>query len=99
MYAGAITLAAPIARPPQTRQIVRSTGPIARALPREVMKKTIAAIIMTRGRPSLFANVPANQAPTAQPSSAEETTTPVSIESMFHWVSNAVVVPLITAVS
>jgi len=65
-----------MARPPKIRQIIRLTGSHANAEPIDVMAKTVAAISITRTRPSRSASGPANQAPTAQPSSAEETTKP-----------------------
>ena len=43
MYAGAITLAAPTARPPKTRQNTRLHGPNASAEPIALMMKMIAA--------------------------------------------------------
>jgi hypothetical protein len=76
MYAGAITLAAPTARPPKIRQIVSSHAVKERPEPTALMKKTVAASTMTLMRPYRSASGPANQAPTALPSSAEETTNP-----------------------
>jgi hypothetical protein len=76
MYAGAITLAAPMASPPTMRQSVRSHEPTASAEPIALIANSAAATSMTRIRPSRSARGPANQAPTAHPISADETTSP-----------------------
>ena len=71
-----MTLAAPTPRPPMTRQKVRSHAAKASPEPIALTMNRPAAISMTRTRPSRSASGPANQAPTAQPSRAEETTKP-----------------------
>ena len=99
MYAGAMTLAAPTPRPPTTRQIVRSQGAKASAEPTALTANSTAATSMMRTRPKRSASGPANQAPTAQPSSAEETTKPSRPADIPNSAWMASTVPLMTAVS
>src|SRR5690554_4779139 len=61
--------------------------------------KNIAAIIRMARRPYLSARVPAKKAPTAQPSSIEETLKPVPMESELNAVCRPSTVPLITPLS
>src|SRR5690625_7196133 len=56
-------------------------------------------MIIVGTRPSLFATGPANQAPTAQPISAEETANPFSPAPSSNCPARASTAPLITAVS
>ena len=94
-----MTLAAPTPRPPTTRQTIRSHTPKASPEPIAETKNRIAAITITGIRPYLFASEPANQAPTAQPSSAEETAKPVSPAPRENSSESAETAPLITEVS
>ena len=81
------------------RQRVRSTGPKARDEPIELRKNSVAAISMTRIRPMRSARRPATNAPMTHPSSAEETTKPITPELRSNCSRTAVTVPLMTAVS
>src|SRR5690606_38557811 len=56
-------------------------------------------ITMTGIRPSLFARLPANQAPTAQPISADETANPCRPGPSSNAPASASTAPLMTAVS
>src|SRR5690606_19043520 len=61
--------------------------------------KSSAAMIKIARRPYLSARVPAKKAPTAQPSSIEETLKPVPMESELNAVCRPSTVPLITPLS
>ena len=58
-----------------------------------------AAMSMTGTRPSRLETGPANQAPTVQPMSAEETEKPLSASLRANWSERASTAPLMTAVS
>jgi hypothetical protein len=94
-----MTLAAPTPSPPMTRQMVRSTALKASADPMALETNRAAAISITRTRPQRSASGPANQAPTAHPSSADETTNPSTTEFRSKVDSSASTVPLMTEVS
>src|SRR5699024_5023821 len=94
-----MTLAAPTPRPPTTRHTIRPHTPKARPEPTAEMKNRIAAITITGIRPNRFERAPANQAPMAQPSSAEETAKPVSPAPRENSSESALTAPLITEVS
>ncbi len=94
-----MTLAAPTANPPNTRQAVSSTAENDRDDPMALARNTAAAITITLIRPNRSASGPANQAPTAQPSRADETTKPSSRSDIWKVVWIASTAPLMTAVS
>src|SRR5690606_23244029 len=94
-----MTDAAPTPRPPTTRHTMRSITPNASPDPIEDIRNSTAAISITGMRPSLLASPPANQAPTTQPSSAEETAKPDSPAPSENWSVSASTAPLMTAVS
>ena len=58
-----------------------------------------AAMSMTGTRPSRLETGPANQAPTVQPMSAEETEKPLRASLRANWSERASTAPLMTAVS
>ena len=94
-----MTLAAPMANPPMTRHVMRLIGPKASADPIPLIANRPAASTMTRIRPWRSAIGPANQAPTAQPSRADDTTKPRYRLEMPNSAWIASTVPLMTAVS
>src|SRR3954454_20048869 len=89
----------PIHNPPTTRQNARSQTEKARPAPRELAKNSTAPISITRVRPIRSAQRPAYQAPTAQPSSATATTSPVTVDDSSNWPCTASTAPLITELS
>src|SRR5690606_4771375 len=94
-----MTDAAPTPRPPRERQAMRSHVPNASPEPTAEAVKSTAATTMTRTRPWRAARGPANQAPTTQPSSAEETVKPWRNPLMPKSALIASMAPLMTAVS
>jgi hypothetical protein len=79
MYVGAITEAAPMARPPTNRHSISPVTPPGNADPIADTMNTTAATCIVRGRPRRFATRPAYHAPTAQPMRAIDTTKPVCV--------------------
>src|ERR1700759_2627946 len=71
----------------------------ARPVPIELTKKMAAAIFMTAMRPWRSASGPANQAPSAEPSSASATAKPSNQEGAPDQIFMASTAPLMTAVS
>src|SRR5690606_25608178 len=67
--------------------------------PQAEMIKNTAATIRRARRPYLSASVPAKNAPTAQPSSMEDTLKPVPMESELKATRKPSTVPLITPLS
>lgn len=67
MYAGPITEAMPMAKPPMMRHIARSQRANGSAEPTALMVKSTDAICMQRIRPMRSAMRPAVAAPIAQP--------------------------------
>src|ERR1700760_4810870 len=94
-----MTLAAPIAVPPKKRKMLSAVIFQASPVPIELAKKIAAAIFMTAMRPWRSASGPANQAPTAEPSSAPATAKPSNQEAAPDQSLIASTAPLITAVS
>src|ERR1700758_4923891 len=94
-----MTLAAPIAVPPKKRKTLNDQICQARPVPIELAKKIAAAIFMTAMRPWRSASGPANQAPSAEPSSAPATAKPSNQEAAPDQSLMASTAPLITAVS
>src|ERR1700761_7040111 len=94
-----MTLAAPIAVPPTKRNRLNAAIFQASPVPIELTKKIAAAISMTAMRPWRSASGPANQAPTAEPSSAPATAKPSNQEAAPDQSLIASTAPLITAVS
>src|SRR5918998_6273495 len=96
MYAGAMTDAMPMPVPAMNRQSARSQALHAIADRTEEMKNRIAPSTMTRVRPQRSARRPPAQAPSAQPSRAMATTSPVTVELRSNWPSMALTAPLMT---
>ena len=94
-----MTEAAPTPRPPTTRQTMKSTTPKARPDPRALAMNMTAAMSMTDTRPMRLETGPANQAPTVQPMSAEDTEKPLSASLRTNSPDRASTAPLMTAVS
>ena len=88
-----------MAMPPMTRQIARSQIANGTAEPIALITNSTAASCMTRMRPIRSASPPAMAAPTAEPSSADETTSPVRPEPTWKCAWMASTPPLITDVS
>ena len=76
MYAGATTDAIPTPTPPSTRNTISNASELIRPVPSALTKNNTAANRITISRPRRSANRPARTAPTAAPSSAEDTVNP-----------------------
>ena len=94
-----MTEAAPTPRPPTTRHTMKSMTPKASPDPSAEARNMTAAMSMTGTRPSRLEIGPANQAPTVQPMSAEETEKPLRASLRANWPERASTAPLMTAVS
>src|SRR5699024_11941132 len=81
------------------RHTIRSHTPKARPEPIAETKNRIAAMTITGMRPKRLAREPANQTPTAHPSSAEETAKPVRPAPRENSAERAPTAPLITEVA
>ena len=100
MYIGETTAARPIAKPPTTRQNIKSAIPIGSPVPMPAIRKRAAATSITRRRPNRWASLPPTKAPTAEPSSAIETTKPWMKPSvMLNSAKTALLAPLMTELS
>ena len=89
MYIGASTLAAPIARPPTIRQVIKACAEAAAPVANALTRKSAALNSMVGRRPIMLAKAPAPNAPPAHPSRTEATANPVAAV----WVPNDVVEP------
>ena len=78
---------------------MKSMTPKASPDPSAEARNMTAAMSMTGTRPILLETGPANQAPTVQPMSAEETEKPLSASLRANWSERASTAPLMTAVS
>ena len=78
---------------------MKSMTPKASPDPSAEARNMTAAMSMTGTRPSRLETGPANQAPTVQPMSAEETEKPLSASLRANWSERASTAPLMTAVS
>ena len=96
MYAGAMTDAVPMPRPPTRRQITRSQVAKAKPEPIEEIRNSTAAQNMMRVRPQRSARRPAKKAPKAQPMSADATAKPLAPAERPNWSLIASTAPLIT---
>ena len=96
---GAATDATPIAAPPIRRHRIRSYTPMGNPWPIDAMKNITAAISMTGRRPNRSASDPVNQAPTAEPMRAIDTTKPMANDPRLNVSLIAEVAPLMTAES
>jgi len=67
--------------------------------PSALIRKSTAAICMTRSRPMWSAMRPANMAPAAAPSRAEATANPRVVDSTLKTSPMALTAPLMTALS
>src|ERR1700744_5838896 len=94
-----MTLAGPMAVPPKKRKTLSAEIFQASPVPIELAKKIAAAIFMTAMRPWRSASGPANQAPSAEPSSAPATAKPSNHEAAPDQSLMASTAPLMTAVS
>src|ERR1700744_5084499 len=94
-----MTLAGPMAVPPKKRKTLSAEIFQASPVPIELAKKIAAAIFMTAMRPWRSASGPANQAPSAEPSSAPATAKPSNQEVAPDQSLMASTAPLMTAVS
>jgi len=99
MYIGATTLATPMPAPPTSRQSMSHSTDGGKAVPTADTAKSTAAMTMTRRRPKASASWPANQAPTADPMRAIETTKAMTPELRSKVWAMAVLAPLMTAES
>ena len=99
MYMGATTLATPMPAPPTSRQNMSHSTLGGKAVPTALSAKSTAAMSMTRRRPKVSASWPANQAPTAEPIRAIDTTNAIIPEPRSKVWAMAVLAPLITAES
>src|SRR5699024_6381691 len=86
-------------KPPITRQMIKSVTPKASPEPTAETRNNTEEMTIVGTRPSLLAIGPANHAPTAQPSSAEETAKPCSQPPRLKSADSASTAPLMTEVS
>ncbi len=94
-----MTDATPTPMPPMTRNSTNIQTLGARPVPIALIRNSSAAIFITDRRPILSASRPAITAPSAAPSSAAATATPVANLPIWKWSSTADTAPLITALS
>ena len=99
MYAGAITEAMPMPRPPITRQINRSGTDHANPVPMDEAMNSAEPSSITFLRPQMSASRPANQAPSAHPRSAMATAKPFMNELSSKCVPMDSTAPLTTELS
>jgi len=94
-----MTEATPTPTPPMTRPMTRIVRLGASADRTALMKNSTAATFMVKSRPKRSANLPADRAPAAAPSSAEATAKPSGPGDALNSSSTADTAPLITALS
>lgn len=99
MYAGPITEAMPIAKPPMIRHRASSQSAKGSAEPTALTMKTTAAICIQRIRPIRSAMRPATAAPIAQPISAMAITWARVAGPMWYLSRMASTAPLMTELS
>lgn len=99
MYAGPITDAMPMAKPPMMRHIARSQSANGSAEPTALMVKSTEAICIQRMRPMRSAIRPAVAAPIAQPIRAMAMTWASVPEPMSYRSRIASTAPLMTELS
>ena len=99
IYIGASTLAAPIARPPTSRETMKTPAEPARPVAMALRRKRPAFRSIVGRRPYRSAIVPATKAPTAQPRSTDATAKPVVAARVPKACASASTVPLMTPLS
>jgi hypothetical protein len=99
MYIGANTLAPPMATPAVIRAAMKNAAELAAPVATAVTRNRIAFKSIVGRRPRESANLPAPNAPTAQPSKIDATAKPVPAASVPKAFARASTVPLITPLS
>src|SRR4029453_15743667 len=99
IYIGASTLAAPMARPPRSREAMNTPAELARPGAAALMRNRAAFSNIGGRRPYRSATVPATKAPTAHPSRTDATAKPVVAARVPKAWASASTVPLTTPLS
>ena len=99
IYIGASTLAAPIARPPRSREAMNTPAEPARPVAAALMRNRTAFSNIVGRRPYRSATGPATKAPTAHPSRTDATAKPVVAARVPKARASASTVPLTTPLS